>query len=107
MKHGWRERGLDVGGESLPCNPADVRAHGLNRGHQRESQRHRPEHVEAELSASLGVGGYAAGVVVSHAGDEPRPDPRQRVFLQVFPKKPEGVQVMRFMDAIIQAGISE
>ena len=76
LKHDWRKRGLDVGGESLSRNSADVRAHGLNRGHQREGQRHRPQHVEAELSARLGVGGYSAGVIVGHAGNESRPDPR-------------------------------
>ena len=106
LKHDRRKRGLDVGGESLPGNPADVRAHGLNRGHQREGQRHRPQHVEAELRARLGVGGDAAGVVVGHAGDEPRSDPRQRVFLQAAPKNLQRVHAPRWIDATIQAGMS-
>ena len=63
-------------------------AHGLNRGHQREGQRHRPQHVEAELSARLGVGGYPAGVVVGHAGDESRPHPRTAGAPSLDPKAP-------------------
>jgi hypothetical protein len=76
IKDDWRERGLDVCGKSFPRDPADAGAHGLNRGHQREGQRHRPQHVEAELSAGLGIGGYAAWIVVSHTGDKPGSDPR-------------------------------
>ena len=86
LEHDRRERGLDVGGESLAGDPADARAHGLDRRHQREGQRHRPQHVEAELRARLGIGGDAAGIVVGHAGDESRPDPRQRMFFQANPK---------------------
>ncbi len=102
LKHDRRERGLDVGGKSFPGDPADARAHGLDRGHQREGQRHRPQHVEAELSARLGVGGDAARIVVGHAGDEPRPDPRQRVLLQAAPKNPKGVHARRSIDAILK-----
>ena len=100
LKHDRRERGLDVGGESLPGDSADARAHRLNRSHQREGQRHRPKHVEAKLRASLGVRGYAAWVVVSHAGDKPRPDPRQGVLLQAAPKNPKGVHALRSIDVI-------
>jgi hypothetical protein len=71
----WRETGLDVGGKSFSGDSADFSAHGLDRRHQRESQRHRPQHVETELRPRLRVSGYATRVVVSHAGDEPRPDP--------------------------------
>jgi hypothetical protein len=73
LKHNGRKRGLDVGGKSFPGDPADSRAHGLNRGHHREGQRHRPKHVEAELRARLGVGGHVTRIVVSDAGDKARP----------------------------------
>jgi hypothetical protein len=102
LKHNRRERRLDVGGESFPGDPADARAHGLNRGHQRIGQRHRPKHVEAELRARLRVGGYAARVVVRHASDKTRPDPRQRVLLQAAPKEPEGVHARRSSDVILR-----
>jgi hypothetical protein len=58
-------------------------------------QRHRPKRVEVELSAGLGVGGYAAWVVVSHAGDKPRPDPRQGVLVKAAPKDLKGVHALR------------
>ena len=56
-------------------------AHGLNRRHQWKGQRHRPQHVEAELGTRLGIGGYTARIVVGHACDETRTDPRQRMLL--------------------------
>ena len=93
---------LDVGGKSFPGDPPDARTHGLNRGHQGICQWHRPKHVEAELSASLGVGGYAAWVVVSHPGDKPRPDPRQGMLLQAAPNNLEGVHAPRSLDAILR-----
>ena len=102
VEHDRRERGLDVGGKSLAGDPADARAHGLDRGHQREGQRHRPQHVEAELRARLGVGGDAAWIVVGHAGDKPRPDPRQRVLLQATPKDPKGVHALQSVDVILR-----
>ena len=86
---------LILAASPLPGDPADARAHGLDRGHQRIGQRHRPEHVEAELRARLGIGGDAARVVVGDAGDEARPDPRQRMLLQAAPKEPEGIHARR------------
>jgi hypothetical protein len=76
LEHDRRERGFDVGGKSFSRDTTNARTHGLNCRHQREGQRHRPKHVEPELRARLGVSGYAAWVVVSHPGDEARPDPR-------------------------------
>ncbi len=41
--------------------------------------------LQAELRAGLRIGGDAGGVVVGDAGDQPRPDPRQRMLLQPSP----------------------
>lgn len=54
------------------------------------------------MRARLGVGGYAAWVVVSHAGDKPGPDPRQRVLFQAAPKNAKGVHALRSIDAILK-----
>jgi hypothetical protein len=51
-------------------DPADVRADQLNRDHERVGKQLRPTQAEAELRAGLGIGGYAAGVVVRGAGDQ-------------------------------------
>ena len=102
LKHDRRKRGLDVGGQPLAGDPADARAHGLDRRHQREGQRHRPQHVEAELRAGLGIGGDAAGVVVGDAGDQPRADPRQRMLLQAAPKGPQGVHSLRSIVGLLR-----
>ena len=84
-EHARRERGLDVGGKALAGDPPDLRAHGLDRGHQRVGQWHRPQHVEAELGARLRIGGNAARVVIGHAGDETRTKPRQGMLFQPLP----------------------
>ena len=47
-----------------------------------KAERHRPQHVEAELRAGLRIGRDAARIVVGDAGDEPGADPRERMFLQ-------------------------
>ena len=57
----------------LPGDASDPGADHLDRGHQRVGEHHGPEHVEAELRARLGVGGYAAGIIVRRAGDQSRP----------------------------------
>ena len=51
--------------------------------------------IEAELSAGLGVGGDSAWVVVGHASDQPRSDPRQGVLFQAFPGDLEGTVAAR------------
>ena len=86
LQHDRRERRLDVGGQPLAGDAADARADRLDRRHQRIGQRHRPQHVEAELRAGLGIGGDAAGIVVGDAGDQARPQPRQRMLLQAVPQ---------------------
>ena len=83
------KRGLDIGGESLAGDPSDLRAHRLDRGHQRVRQRHRPQHVEAELGARLGVGRNAAWIVVGRAGNKPGTNPRQWMLFQAPPKDRE------------------
>ncbi len=103
LEHDRGERGLDIGGKPFPGDPADARAHGLDRRHQREGQRHRPQHVEAELRARLGVGGYAAWIVVGDAGDEARSDARQGVLFQASPKEAQRGLTLRFMDSISRA----
>ena len=80
LEHDRRERRLDIGGKPFAGDPADLRAHGLDRRHQRIGQGHRPEHIEAELRPRLGIGSDAARVVVSHAGDQSRTQPRQCSF---------------------------
>ena len=66
-----------IGGKSrlmLAARPrrvtADARADELDRDHQRQRQRHGPQHRVAELRAGLGIGGDAAGIVVRRAGDQ-------------------------------------
>ncbi len=94
LKDHRREGRLDVGGETFPRDPADARAHRLDRGHQRKGQRHGPQHIQAELCAGLGVSGDPARVVVGDARDKPRPDPRERVLFQAAPKEAEGVNTL-------------
>jgi hypothetical protein len=62
-----REHGLDVRRQALAGDPADARAHRLDRRHQRIGQRHGPQHVQPELGAGLRIGGDAAGIVVGDA----------------------------------------
>ena len=69
-QHYWRKIALDVGGQAAPRNAADARADELDRDHQRQRQRHGPQHRVAELRAGLGIGGDAAGIVVRRAGDQ-------------------------------------
>ena len=54
-------------------DPADFRAHHLDRGHQGECQDHGPEKIEAGLRARLAVSRDAGGVVVGGASDQSRP----------------------------------
>jgi hypothetical protein len=49
-------------------------------------QWHRPQHIEAELPAGLGIGCDAAWVVVSDACDQTRPNPREWMSLYTAPK---------------------
>ena len=100
LQNDRRERRLDVGGEAFAGHPADARANRLNRRHQRIGQRHGPQHVEAELRARLRIGGDAAGIVVRHAGDQARPDPRQRMFLQALPRAPQRARTGQSADFI-------
>jgi hypothetical protein len=78
-QHDRWEGAFDVFGQTLTRDPTDPSAQRLDGRHQRIGERYRPEHVEPELSAGLGVGGDAARVVVSHAGDQTGPDPGERV----------------------------
>src|SRR5207248_1034517 len=71
--------------KALARDPSDLRAHGLDRGHQRIGQRHGPEHVEAKLRPRLRVGGNTAWVVVGHAGDQSGTEPRQRMLPEAAP----------------------
>ena len=103
LKNDRWERRFDIGGESPPGDPADARAHRLDRRHQGIGERHRPQHVKAELRARLRIGGYAARVVVGHAGDQPRSEPRQRVFLQATPKEPDAVRSSQPIDPALIA----
>ena len=100
VQHDRRERRLDVGGEAFAGDPADARADRLDRRHQRKGQRHGPQHVEAELRAGLRIGGDAAGIVVRHAGDQPRPDARQRMLLEALPGGPQRARTGRSADFI-------
>jgi hypothetical protein len=95
LEHDWRERGLDIRSQSLAGDPSNLRAHGLDRGHQRIRQWHRPEHVEAELSSRLGVFRNTARVVIGHAGDKSRTQPCQRVLLEAFPKSMKSLLALR------------
>ena len=81
------------------CSPASAKSQYVNEETQLFKSRHP---VEAELSPGLGVGGNAAWVVVSHAGDKPRPDPRQGVLLKAPPKDPKGVLALQSVDAILR-----
>ena len=62
----------DIAGDSMPGNPADARADLLNRRHQWIAEQHDPRHAVSELSANLGVGGDATGIVVGGASDQSR-----------------------------------
>src|SRR5579872_3960633 len=86
MQYDRRKCRLDIGGNPLPSDPANVGAHQLDRCHERERQWHRPQHIEAELRAGLGIGCDAAWVVVSDACDQARPNPREWMSLYTAPK---------------------
>ncbi len=83
-QHGGWKRGADVGGEAFAGDPADAGADQLDGRHERERQRHRPQHVEAILRARLRIGYDAAGVVVGHAGNQSRPNPGERMLPESF-----------------------
>ena len=76
---------LDVGGNTFARYPANIGADQLDGCHQWERQWHGPQHVEAELSASLRISRDTAWIVVSHARNEPGSNPRQRVILHTVP----------------------
>ena len=106
LEHDARERGLDVRGKSFSGNPPDEPAHGLDHRHQWKGERHRPQHVEAELRARLGVGGYAAWIVVGNTGNKSWPQPRQGVLFQANPKDPKGALMPRCIDFILRTAHS-
>ena len=62
----------DVGGQPAPGDPADARRHQLDADHERVRQHQRPQGVEAELGAGLGIRRDARRVVVGGAGDQAR-----------------------------------
>jgi hypothetical protein len=93
--------GFDIRRETFPGHPAEPRTHRLDCGHQREGDRHRPEHVKPELGAGLGICNYPAGIVISHTGDEPRPEARQRVLLQAVREELSGVLAPSTVDRIL------
>jgi hypothetical protein len=101
LEHDRRERGLDIGSESLAGNPSDLRAHGLDRGHQRIRQWHRSEHVEAELGSRLGIGRNAARIVVSRAGDKSGTELRQRMLFQAPPNHLKRFRSLRSLVAFL------
>ena len=76
---------LDIGRKTPSRDPPDSAAHRLDGGHQREGQRHGPQHVEAKLRASLGIGGDTAGIVVGDPGDQAGSHPGQGVGLYPLP----------------------
>jgi hypothetical protein len=76
-----------------------LRAHDLDRRHERVRERHRPEHVEAELGPRLRVSGDATRVVVGHAGDKARTEPCQRVLFQATQRSKNGVCGLRLLVA--------
>ena len=100
LEYRWRECGLDVGGKPFSSDPPDARAHRLDRRHEGEGQRHRPQHVETELRTRLGIGGYPARIIVGHAGDKPWSDPRQRMLFQAGPQDPEGLRTRRYLEVV-------
>ena len=69
-----RQHARHVRREPFAGDPADPRADGLDRRHQRIGQRDGPHQVEAELRPHLGMGRDAARIVVRRAGDEARPE---------------------------------
>jgi hypothetical protein len=72
VEHRGRECFLDIGGEALAGHAAELRAHRLHGCHQREGERHGPQHVQPELRSGLRIGGDAAGVVSSGSFGVPR-----------------------------------
>jgi hypothetical protein len=76
-----RENGFDVRRQAPSRDTADPRADHLDPHHQRISEDHCPEHVEAELRAGLGIGRDTAGIIIGRPGDEARAEllhPRMR-----------------------------
>ncbi len=62
----------NIGGESVPADPADPGADHLDADHQRVGEQDCPEHVEAELRTGLRVGRNPARIVIGRARDESR-----------------------------------
>ena len=62
----------DVTGDASPRNPADTPADLLDRGHQREGEKHHPAHRKSELRPRLGIRRDAGRIVVGRPGDQPR-----------------------------------
>src|SRR5207245_6248531 len=63
----------EAGPQPLSSFEGDPGAQLLDGGHQGKGEERGPEQPQAELAADLGVGPDAAGVVVTGAGDEARP----------------------------------
>jgi hypothetical protein len=95
-----RKRGLDIGSQPFAGDPSDLRAHRLDRGHQRVRHWHCPEHVEAELGARLGVGRNTAWIVVNRAGYKPGTEPRQRMLFDAAPKDCQRSRLLRSFVAL-------
>ncbi len=64
----------EIPGETATGHAPDVRADELHRRHQRIGEDLRPQQTVAELRARLRIGGNSAGIVVSRAGDDSRPE---------------------------------
>jgi hypothetical protein len=69
----------EIGGDAGTCDASQARADFLQGGHKGKGKQHRPQHARAKLRADLGVGRYAARVVVSGAGNQTRPQAEQEI----------------------------
>ena len=64
----------EIGGQSSMSHAADVRAHGLDRDHQRQGEHDRPEQAEAKSGTRLRVSRDTRRIVVRRTGDEAGPE---------------------------------
>ena len=70
----------DIGGEALAGNPADPRAHQLDRDHERCGEKYGPQQAVTKLRAGLRISRDARRVVVSGTGHQSRTkQPKQHV----------------------------
>ena len=96
LQNRWREGPFDIRSKPPSGNTANKGTHRLNRCHEREGQRHGPEHVEAKLRSRLRVSHHTAWVVISHPGDQPWADLQKGVFLKSVPRRLESIHARGF-----------